>query len=279
MNSYVNNSPGRRNVFSLFPSKMQTAIIKKDIKSITANRKIIITLIIMPLVMTIIVPLSFILPILLSPGDSQDMAQLLEMANFTQGENLQYSLINLVINNILPLFFILIPIMTSSVMSTSSFVGEKEKKTLETLLYCPLPLNDIFSAKILASLLLGMAVSCSSFIIMLAANGAIIFFITEIIIMPNINWLIVMFLVSPAASLVSISLIVRSSAKAQTSEEASTTSLFLVLPVILLVIGQFSGIMMINTKIFFILGAVLALIAVLMYKNLFGRFNYETLLR
>ena len=265
--------------WSLLPDKMQIAIIKKDIKSIAVNKKVIITLIVMPLAMTIIIPSSFLLPVLLSPEGSQDLSQLLELINLTETVNLQYALINLVLNYILPLFFILIPIMTSSVMSTSSFVGEKEKNTLETLLYCPLPLNDIFNAKILASLILGMAVSFFSFIIMLAVNGTIIYLLTEIIIIPNVNWLIVMFLVSPAASLISISLIVRSSAKAQTSEESSITSLFLVLPVILLAVAQFSGIMMMSAEIFLLLGAVMAVIAFLMYRNLFGKFKYETLLR
>ena len=32
---------------------------------------------------------------------------------------------------------LMIPVMTASIMAASAFVGEKEKHTLETLLYCP----------------------------------------------------------------------------------------------------------------------------------------------
>jgi ABC-type Na+ efflux pump permease subunit len=169
--------------------------------------------------------------------------------------------------------------MASSVMASGSFVGEKEKSTLETLLYCPLPLKKIFNAKILASFLLSMAVSVFSFIIMMVVTGILFFALTESTITPNINWIIIILLVSPAASIISINLIVRNSAKAQSSEEAQQSSLFLVLPVILLFVGQFTGIMIINIKLFLLIAAVLAIIAALTFKSSFGKFNYEALLR
>ena len=66
----------------------------------------------------------------------------------------------------MPLYFLIIPIMAATVMSATSFVGEKEKQTLETLLYCPLSLKQIFRAKVLASFLLSMLVSGISFVAM-----------------------------------------------------------------------------------------------------------------
>ena len=265
-------------------NKMQIAIIKKDISGITANKRMLTALITVPLVMTVFLPLVFILPILLSPVDSADvMLQLFdasypENSNFNN-TNIQYMYVNMILNNVIPMFFILIPIMASSVMASSSFVGEKEKSTLETLLYCPLPLKKIFTAKILASLLLSMAVSIFSFIVMIIVTETIIFVLAGTLIMPNINWIIILLLVSPAAAIISINLIVRNSAKAQSSEEAQQSSLFLVLPVILLVVGQFTGIMMISVKLFLLIAAVLAVIAALTFKSSFGKFNYESLLR
>jgi ABC-type Na+ efflux pump permease subunit len=263
-------------------NKAQMAIIKKDILGITSNKRMLSVLIIVPLVMTVVLPCALIIPILLSPADSPDLVQLtelLESANLNTGNNNQQILIDLILNYILPLFFIMIPIMVSSVMASGSFVGEKEKKSLETLLYSPLQLKEIFSAKILASLLLSISVSVFSFIIMLAVIETIAFILTEALIIPNINWFITMLLVSPAASLIAISLIVRSSAKAQSSEEAQQTSLFLILPIILLIVGQFNGAMMLGAHIFLILGAVLAIIAAFIFKSSFGKFKYETLLR
>jgi hypothetical protein len=124
-----------------------------------------------------------------------------------------------------------------------------------------------------------MAVSVFSFAVMLVVIETLLFIVTGSMVMPNINWVIIMFLVSPAASVISINLIVRASAKAKSSEEAQQSSLFLILPVILLIVGQVSGIMMAGIYVFSVLGAVLALIAALTLKGSFGKFKYETLLQ
>ncbi|MDR0465054.1 MAG: ABC transporter permease subunit [Treponema sp.] len=260
----------------------QIAIIKKDIKGITANKRMMTALIIVPAMMAVVMPAIFILTVVFVPEDSPDMMEMMTLLGstaLTESRNIQQMLINMILNYIIPLFFLLIPIMASSVMASSSFVGEKEKKTLETLLYSPLSLKEIFNAKILASFLLSMAVSILSFIAMLIFFETLLFILTNEFIWPNSNWLIMMLLVSPAMALISINIIVRGSAKSQTSEEAQQSSLFLVLPVILLITGQFTGIMMLGPHIFLILGAVTALIAVLLFRGSFGSYDYEKLLR
>jgi ABC-type Na+ efflux pump permease subunit len=268
-------------------NKMQAAIIKKDIIGITANKRMLIALITVPLVITVVLPLIYFLSILLSPVDSSNMKELIQRlapyyseSNNLKNDNIKFMLIDIILNDHIPIFFILIPVMTSSVMAASSFVGEKEKSTLETLLYCPLPLKKIFYAKILASFLLSMAVSVFSFTVMMIIVEILFFVFIESIIIPNINWIIILFLVSPAATVISINLIVRNSAKAQSSEEAQQSSLFLVLPVTLLLVTQVSGIIMISSvKLFLLVAAVLAVIAALTFKSSFRRFNYELLLR
>jgi len=227
------------------------AIIKKDLRSITSNKRMMTVLIVVPFVMSVILPCSLMF-------STEVFMQL-----------------NLILNYIMPLFFIMIPISSASVMAAGSFVGEKEKRTLETLFYSPLSLKDIFGAKILAAFLLSMAISVFSFVIILS----VIFIFAKTAALPNINWLITLFLVSPAASLISINLIVRSSAKAQSAEESQQSSLLLIMPLILFIIGQFSGVMMMGTHIFLILGVVMAIIAVFMFKSSYAKFKYEMLMK
>jgi ABC-type Na+ efflux pump permease subunit len=266
-------------------NNMQKAIIKKDIMALAANKNTLASLIVVPLVMTVVLPLIYISLILFIPLDSPDMLKLVQLLDLSNGSanaadnNLQARLISFMLNNLISLFFIIIPIMASSVMAANSFIGEKEKHTLETLLYCPLQLKQIFNAKILASFLLSMAVSVFSFAVMLVVIETMLFFVTRSMILPNINWVIIMLLVSPAASIISINLIVRGSAKAKSSEEAQQSSLFLILPIILLIVGQASGVMMAGIYVFSVLGVVLALIAALTLKGSFGKFKYETLLQ
>lgn len=114
----------------------------------------------------------------------------------------------------------IIPIMASSVMAASSFVGEKEKHTLETLLYSPLSLGQLFQSKILAGFSVGMMISFSSFAAMLLVMELESFFLTGNLLLPAASWLVIMLLIAPAISLIAIAVTVRSSAKAQTIEEA-----------------------------------------------------------
>lgn len=261
-------------------STMQTALIKKDIRGITANKQMLIAMISVPLVLTVVIPSVFIMMIHFAPNDFSDFDAMLRLLPLqAHSDNMNTTVISLLINNIMPVFFIIIPIMASSIMAASSFVGEKEKRTLETLLYCPLSLKQIFIAKILSSFIMSVLVSVLSFIIMTLVTQIEIFLTTGSLLLPNISWLVVLFLLSPAVSLISITLIVRGSAKAQTMEESQQRSALLVLPVVFLVAGQFMGIVLINIWILLGLGVLLAIIAYLLMNGSFKRISYESILR
>ncbi len=256
-----------------------TAIIKKDIGSITSNKRMFTTLLVVPIVLTIFLPTIFILVLHFVPAEGQSLLKLLKMLPiYVQSGNSLHGFIELLLNYILPVFFLMIPIMASSVMAASSFAGEKEKRTLETLLYCPLSLKSIFRSKVAAAFLLSMFVSFISFAAMLTVVEIETYVITGSFVIPHPKWLLVMLLVSPAISLIAITLTVRVSAKAQSVEDAQQRAVFLLMPLLLLMIGQFTGILFINTWILLLLGTFCSLLAALLLKKCMGSFKYETLL-
>jgi ABC-type Na+ efflux pump permease subunit len=260
-------------------NSMQKALIQKDIRAITSNKRLFSVLLIVPLVMIVFLPSVFILMVKFFPEDSDLEAMLLMLPEELRNGDLGSVLVGLLVNNIMPLFFLLIPIMAASVMAANSFVGEREKHTLETLLYCPLPLKQIYQAKILASFILSMMVSLLSFLIMLAVVEAESWFAIGALITPSVNWLIMLALVSPAVTVIAITLIVRGSAKAQSVEESQQKSVFLVVPVILLAVSQFTGLMLINGWILAGIGIVLAVAAFFLMSKSFKGNHYETLLK
>lgn len=256
------------------------AIIKKDIRGVTSNRRLFIPLLIVPLVLTIIIPSIFILVTHYVPEETKDFQKLLEQMQISgTNDNLEMVVIHLLLNYIMPMFFLLIPIMSASIMSASAFVGEKEKRTLETLLYCPLSLKQIFQAKVLASFLLSMFVSMASFIVMFIVLETEIFFVMNSVILPGAKWLLILLLVSPAISLIAITLMVRVSAKAQSVEDAQQSAVFLILPILFLIIGQFTGIMLINTWILLGIGIFCVVLAFFLFRQSLKNFKYEMLLK
>ncbi len=261
-------------------NKMQMALIKKDMQSIMLNKNFIILILLLPLLMTVVLPSVLILAVGLSPQDSESFKQLSTLipAGISSSEQQEY-LIKLLLNNMLPILFLIIPIMTSLVMAASSFVGEKEKRTLETLLYCPLSLREIFSAKIISSFAVSQFVSLSSFVVMSIVIQTEIWLITQSFMPLGLNWLALLLLVSPAISLVAITMIVRGSAKAKSSEEAQQRSAFLILPVIVLGVGQFSGLMMINVWLLLGIGVICAVVGLILLQKASSKFNYDRLLQ
>jgi len=261
-------------------NRMQLALMKKDIRGITSNKQVFSVMLMVPLALTIILPSIFVFVTVLVPDTTSDFQKLLEMLPSTeQIGNQKQMILGLLLNKIMPVFFLMIPIMASSVMAASSFVGEKEKHTLETLLYSPLSLKQLFQSKILASFSVSMMVSFISFAAMIVVMEIEVLLLTGSAVMPDLSWMIIMLLIAPSISLVAISITVRGSAKAQTIEEAQQRAVFLVFPIIALVIGQFTGIIMVSTWILLGLGIVLPLIAALLVKGSVGKFTYEKLLR
>lgn len=258
----------------------QLAVTKKDIRSVTLNKQVFAVLLIVPLALTIVLPSIFVLVTAFAPDAASDFQKILDMLpadNVARSQ--QQRIFGLILNSIMPVFFLMIPIMASSVMAASSFVGEKEKHTLETLLYSPLSLKQMFQAKILAGFSVGMMVSYISFAAMMLVLELEVFLLTGKAILPSSSWLAIMLLIAPAISIIAIAVTVRSSAKAQTIEEALQRAVFLVFPILALLIGQFTGILLISAGLLWGVGAVLAALDVLLMRGAAGSFTYEKLLR
>lgn len=254
------------------------AIIKKDFRSITANRRLFVSLLVVPLCLIIVMPSIFMLTAHMAPNDSDLQAMLELVPQSSWSGSAEQTLMDLVFNYILPVFFLIIPIMASSIMAASSFVGEKEKHTLETLLYAPLTLNQIFRSKVMASFLLSMLVSLLSFVSMILVVETEAFFLMGVLLIPKLNWLIILLLLSPGVSMIAVTLIVRVSAKAQSMEESQQSAVFLILPLVLLIAGQFSGVMLLSPLLLLALSLVCGVIAWLLLKKSMKRFSYELLL-
>lgn len=258
----------------------QFALIKKDMRSVTSNKQVFAVLLIVPIVLTIALPSIFVFVISFAPDAASDFQKLLDMLPAPNGEySQQQQIFSLILNQIMPSFFLIIPIMASSVMAASSFVGEKEKHTLETLLYSPLSLGRLFQSKILAGFSVGMMISYSSFAAMLLVMELESFFLTGNLLLPAASWLAIMLLIAPVISLIAIAVTVRSSAKAQTIEEAQQRAVFLIFPILALLIGQFTGIILISAGLLWGVGIVLAALAILLVKRAAGNFTYEKLLK
>ena len=133
--------------------------------------------------------------------------------------------------------FILVPMMVSSVIAADSFAGEKERKTLEALLYTPTSDSELFTGKMLGAWLPALVVAAIGFCIYavnvnLAGWNWPNFF-------PNVMWIVLLVWVTPAVSALGMMAMVFASARAQGFQDAYQVGGLVVLPVIYLCSAKF----------------------------------------
>ena len=95
-----------------------SALVKKDLRQVTANRRTLVTFLVVPLVLTVVLPTMAVVTLHFMPEEAGDFQKLLAfLPAAASGESLERQILGLLLNHILPLFFLIIPVMTASVMA------------------------------------------------------------------------------------------------------------------------------------------------------------------
>lgn len=81
------------------------AIIKKDFRGLAANRRLFIALLIVPLILTIVLPSIFLITIHFIPDDPDIMRLLDLLPETSRMDSLELTLSSMILNYILPVFF------------------------------------------------------------------------------------------------------------------------------------------------------------------------------
>ncbi|MBM7869170.1 ABC-type Na+ efflux pump permease subunit [Clostridium pascui] len=258
------------------------SIIKKDLSEVTSSKQIYIPMLIVPLVFVIIIPIIMLIAIRFSSNGSIPINGL---DNIMRKLPIEYSnlsvpqlVLKISINYFFPSLFLMIPIMASNIIGTSSFVGEREHRTMETLLYTPISIESIFISKVMGVFILSYVITLISFILFgVVINIGGMVYLNEIIF-PNSKWLILILYVVPALTILGLSFTVLVSAKSKTFQEAQQQSGLIVIPIILLVVGQTTGIFLLTNTLLIIIATVILIIDYFLIKIMSKRFIPENLI-
>ncbi|HYF94644.1 MAG TPA: ABC transporter permease subunit [Symbiobacteriaceae bacterium] len=263
------------------------AIAKKDMAAIRSNVQVWLPMAIVPLLLGVLFPTLFTALIAYAGIENKEIQ---EMAGWVTRlplgpvqaavaalPSLNQQLAYLVANYMLAPFFVLIPLMTASVIGADSFAGEKERGTLETLLFAPVDLISLFLGKLLASLIPSVLLTLGTFILCGITVNAVGWKLFGRIFFPEWNWLPMLVLVIPLISVAAILINVFISAKVASFQAAYQLGALFVLPFILLLVGQLSGVLMLGTGLVLILAAVLAVIDLVMLQVLLRRLDRSAL--
>ncbi len=174
---------------------------------------------------------------------------------------------------IAPLFLVL-PLMLSCTIASEAFVGEKERKTLEALLYTPATDAELFIGKTLAALIPGIVFTWINFVIFAIVTNLAGYPVMGRIWFPTASWLALMIAVVPAVALLGVSATVIISTKVNTFMEAYQASGALVILIVMLGVAQSTGLLFLSPSVAVVVGLVFLVIDAVLIRvgiRLFSR--------
>ena len=255
------------------------AVAAKDIRATTANIQVWLPILIIPAIFGILMPAGLLIALSLAPmpsgGNMQSAYDLLNRLPPSALKravdalpHLNQKFAYLLINYLFAPFFLIIPLMCSSVISADSFAGEKERGTLEGLLFAPIDLFSLMAGKALSAFIPAVVVSLVSFLLYGVTANLAGWGMFHGIFFPQLNWLPLIVLVIPALSLVAILLTVFISARVSSFQAAYQLGSLTVLPVLLLIFGQITGVLLLSTTVLTVLGLVILALDVALLRLL-----------
>jgi ABC-2 type transport system permease protein len=225
-------------------------VFRKDWLEIRRNWQVILPIIVVPLMISVFLPVVLTLIPNLAPEQEVSLEGFQELM-WNLPDHVQERLAGMTVSQVMVYvmavyffapFFLLIPLMASSVIASDSFAGEKERKTIEALLATPISDGELFLGKMLVSFVPSMMVTVSSFAVYSIVFDVMSYNLFDgMLILPTVDWVLLIFGLAPTVALATIGLTVMISGKVKGFREAQQISVVLIVPILGLVFGQISG--------------------------------------
>lgn len=227
------------------------AIVRKDLKVVSQSRAVVLPMVLVPVVLLVIIPgVAGFLALNTDINDPalSDLTVMLERMPaglLSEFEPLPSDSARLFVYTMVYAFapmFLILPLMVANVIAADSFVGEKERKTLEALIYTPTTDQELYVAKLLSPWLAALATTAVGLLAYTLVVNLLGWPALGRVFFPNLTWIALAVWVAPAAAGLGLGAMVLVSSRVNTFQEAYQLGSIVVLPVVAVFIGQFAGV-------------------------------------
>lgn len=255
------------------------AIARRDMTVVRRSRAMMAPLVAVPLLLLVVLPAGLLLVPSLGAADPRAAEGLRELlaqlpadarAGFDGRPPAQVWML-LVHTQLWPPLFLLVPFIVANVIAADSFAGERERHTLESLLYAPPTDAELFTGKLLAAGLPGVLASLLGFLLYLA--------VVTVIGHATAGWappfgaasLVLVLWVGPAFAALGLAGMVLVSLRVARTQDAVQLGGLLVLPIVGLVVGAVKGAVVLRPGVLALVGAgAWAVAAALLFAGVRG---------
>ena len=239
-------------------------MIRRDLTAVVRSKGVVIPMVAVPFLLLVVLPLGIGLAAR-SQHDVDVRGFLSRLPDSVVAPIVSHppaeQLVVLVSGYLLAPLFLIVPLMVAAVLAADAFAGEKERRTIETLLHLPIPDRQLFYAKVLGAFLPAVAVSWAGFVLFAVVTNTVAWPVTHRIFVPTRLWAVVILWVAPAVAALGMGVMVRVSARAKTTQEANQLGGAVILPLLFLAVGQSTGLLLVTLPVAIGIGAFVWVIA------------------
>jgi ABC-2 type transport system permease protein len=240
------------------------ALVQRDLRLVLRSRGVLVPLAVVPLVTLVLIPavVAFLpaaagapeqlvnaLPLQLTPADVVQA----QVANLSPEE----SFLTLALLHFMAPVYLLVPLIVASVIAADSFAGERERQSLEALLYLPTSDSELLAAKVLAAWLPAVTVGGVGFVLYGVTINLFGWPVMGRLFFPTWTWLVIGLWVMPAVAGLGLGAGALISSRVGTVQESSQLGSIVVLPLLVLLLAQLGGRLNLGVTQALLLGAFL----------------------
>ena len=173
--------------------------------------------------------------------------------------------------------FLLLPIMGALSVATYSIIGEKTSRSLEALLATPIRTDELLVAKSVAAALPAVVATWLAFALFAALTWLLGSAAVFRYALDGAAWAMIL-LVAPLVALLGLGAGVLVSARSNDARSAQQVGALVVLPLMALVVGQASGVLLLGLPLVLLVAAILVVVDAAVLAFGVSLFNREAIL-
>ncbi|CAJ35210.1 putative ABC-type transport system, permease component [Methanocella arvoryzae MRE50] len=251
-------------------------IVLKELEELRKNRYILSTMASFPLIFSIAIPLIYLLTIPMNLTKS-DVAMLFGHVPDFEALSPRQIVVYFLVQSNLP-FYLLMPGLMPTLISSYSMVGEKKNGTLEPLLATPVSSQDILFGKTMAAVIPAVLITWISFLIYAILIDAATFNSFGYILLPNGIWLVAVFITAPLLAILSVYATVLVSSRMTDVRASQQVSAVIVVPIMAVFVLQLFGMITLDTLTLVVVSIGLLIVDVVLIRAGTALFKREEIL-
>jgi ABC-2 type transport system permease protein len=175
------------------------------------------------------------------------------------------------------LMFMILPVMVPVTIAAYSIVGEKTTRSLEPLLATPITTLELLTGKMLAAIIPAVVVTWFSYLLFMTG----VWFMASTAVFQTLlapMWLLAILVVGPLLAIFAVSIAIMVSSRVNDPRVAEQLSGAVIIPIILLLVGQSVGFLLLSPTLVLMAAVIVAVLDVGLVYLAIQTFERENIL-